>query len=371
MSKPEMRAVTNSLFKLALAGACAAVVSADESAATLLKQAQQLSTRTQTLSADMELNLPDGPYRGSVRLMKPNLGWSSLKGRGGEFLLVCDGKQTYNVQPGKETYETLPAAKSGADGFGWLPGSPISLFFASEGFDKIGNAEADGTHVANGVTYHVVRITQPTPGKLYIAPSKMVEGAEFLIRNGGVEKRVSMWLKNIKLDPKLTSGDFAFQPPARFQRAKDAEELLLPVGAQAPEFRLLKPGESGSTGLAETLKNRHAVLLNFWSYNCGPCRIELPELDLIYARLKPKGLEIIAINAYDATALVQKFMKEQKLAFPVLVSPEAERPSLIKRYGVRGVPTNYLLDANGKVVWRSVGWDQAGLTEGLQRLGLQ
>ena len=45
--------------------------------------------------------------------------------------------------------------------------------------------------------------------------------------------------------------------------------------------------------------------------------------------------------------------------------------SVFQQYGVQGYPTNYLLDENGKVVFRSLGFDEAGLHTALAKLGLE
>jgi len=45
--------------------------------------------------------------------------------------------------------------------------------------------------------------------------------------------------------------------------------------------------------------------------------------------------------------------------------------TLGKAYGVQAYPTNYLVDPEGKIVWRSVGFDEAGLKEALKKMGVQ
>ena len=42
-----------------------------------------------------------------------------------------------------------------------------------------------------------------------------------------------------------------------------------------------------------------------------------------------------------------------------------------KAYGVQAYPTNYLLGPDGKIVWRSVGFDEAGLRAALAGMGLK
>ena len=42
-----------------------------------------------------------------------------------------------------------------------------------------------------------------------------------------------------------------------------------------------------------------------------------------------------------------------------------------RTYGVQAYPTNYLLDENGKIVWRGVGFDEQALRAAIDRLGLK
>ena len=45
--------------------------------------------------------------------------------------------------------------------------------------------------------------------------------------------------------------------------------------------------------------------------------------------------------------------------------------SVFAKYGVQAFPTNYLLDSSGKIVFRSVGFDEAGIRKALATLGVQ
>ena len=66
-------------------------------------------------------------------------------------------------------------------------------------------------------------------------------------------------------------------------------------------------------------------------------------------------------------ATIRKFVAKEKLKFPVVMST----PKLLSTYGIEGIPTNYLLDSSGKIVFHSVGYDEAGLMKALAKLGLK
>lgn len=44
---------------------------------------------------------------------------------------------------------------------------------------------------------------------------------------------------------------------------------------------------------------------------------------------------------------------------------------IAEKYGVQAYPTNYLLDANGKVLYRATGFDEAGLRAALKKAGVE
>jgi hypothetical protein len=86
--------------------------------------------------------------------------------------------------------------------------------------------------------------------------------------------------------------------------------------------------------------------------------------------MKDKGLEIVGVNYGDSEAMVKKYVDEFHLSFKIGMSArDAKAPSAL--YGVRAYPTNYVLDGDGKVVWRGVGFNEAGLRDALAKLGLK
>jgi len=92
------------------------------------------------------------------------------------------------------------------------------------------------------------------------------------------------------------------------------------------------------------------VLLNFWATWCAPCVEEMPTLDALEADLKDEGLSVLAISQ-DRGGLdtVQPFLRDelevQELG--IYLDPKGR---LAQAFGLRGMPTTYLIDARGRVV---------------------
>ncbi len=94
----------------------------------------------------------------------------------------------------------------------------------------------------------------------------------------------------------------------------------------------------------------------------------------MYSELKEKGFHIVAINNGDSSAVIQKYVGENNFTFPIaMAGPRGskEGAELMKQYGIAAFPTNYLLDSNGTVVFRSVGFDEAGLRKAIEKLDLK
>ncbi len=96
-----------------------------------------------------------------------------------------------------------------------------------------------------------------------------------------------------------------------------------------------------------------AVLLNFWATWCVPCRQEMPAIEALYRRYRDRGLEVVAISLDKlSTTVVEAFVKEVGVTYRVALDPSW---ATARTYGVRGLPTTFLIDRAGNVVMRELG----------------
>jgi hypothetical protein len=83
---------------------------------------------------------------------------------------------------------------------------------------------------------------------------------------------------------------------------------------------------------------------------------------------------LIAINDSDSPLTINKYVKENKFTFPIGLgggNSGEEKLDIARNYGVQAYPTNYVVDSNGKVVFRSVGFDPDGIRAALAKLGVK
>ena len=74
-------------------------------------------------------------------------------------------------------------------------------------------------------------------------------------------------------------------------------------------------------------------------------------------------MELVAIDNGDSKQTINKYVADNKFTFKVAMGGpySATGDSVFAKYGVQAFPTIYLLDSSGKIVFRSVGFDDSAL----------
>ena len=115
------------------------------------------------------------------------------------------------------------------------------------------------------------------------------------------------------------------------------------AGQEFPNLTLISV-DSGETVELSSLRGR-PVLLNFWATWCGPCRVELPELQKLYNELGGRGFVLATINVDRSPEAIGSFLRRTGLAVPVYrINPQA-----LRKLRVRTIPMSILLDPEGRV----------------------
>lgn len=119
------------------------------------------------------------------------------------------------------------------------------------------------------------------------------------------------------------------------------------TGHPAPDFTLTTLDGEEIT-LRELRGN--PVVINFWGTWCGPCRAEMPAIEAVYNQYRDEGLVVLAINDAEPPNLVNAFVTDLGLTFPIVMDPQREVQFL---YMVRAFPSTYFVDREG-VIQRAV-----------------
>lgn len=130
-------------------------------------------------------------------------------------------------------------------------------------------------------------------------------------------------------------------------------------GKKAPDFTL-----KSITGKQVTLqqlrkdssnvKRPKVILLDFWATWCPPCKEEAPQLQKLNEKYNKKGVAVVGIAVDDnGAAAVKPFAKENGLKYNLLLDPET---TTAKKYGIRPIPTTFLIDRQGIIRYVHVGF---------------
>ncbi len=118
----------------------------------------------------------------------------------------------------------------------------------------------------------------------------------------------------------------------------------LQVGDQPYEF-VLQDLEGQNIALSQFIGR--PILVNFWATWCGPCRIEMPEIQAVWQEYQDDGLVVLALDQDESAEDVRAFFDELGLTFTPLLD-EGNDTSL--NFGVPGtLPASVFINAEGKV----------------------
>jgi thiol-disulfide isomerase/thioredoxin len=91
------------------------------------------------------------------------------------------------------------------------------------------------------------------------------------------------------------------------------------------------------------------VLIDFWATWCGPCVGEVPHVKEAYEQLHPKGFEIVGISFDQSKDALEKFVAKEQMEWPQYFDGTAWGNKYGKEYGIRGIPTMWLVDKKGNL----------------------
>lgn len=149
-----------------------------------------------------------------------------------------------------------------------------------------------------------------------------------------------------------------------------AAELLtaIPDKPAAPNFKL--ENMDGKVVSLQHYRGR-PVIINFWATWCPPCREELPSMNRAWEKIKDENIAMIAINVGEDEDTIFTFMGDYPINFDLLLDTSGE---VIAQWPIKGLPTTFILDADGHLVYRAIGgreWDADELLDRVRALNIK
>lgn len=124
------------------------------------------------------------------------------------------------------------------------------------------------------------------------------------------------------------------------------EQRVVEKGDTAPKFTVTT--DQGRQISRDGFQGKYLVL-NFWASWCAPCIEEWPSLNEFTRRYQNKGVTVLAVSIDRNEKKYKEFLERNKAAFLTSRDPESNLPA---SYGTFLVPETYIIDREGKVVYK-------------------
>ena len=132
--------------------------------------------------------------------------------------------------------------------------------------------------------------------------------------------------------------------------ATESETAAVP----APAWKL--QDVNGKTISSADFKGK-VVVLAFWATWCPPCRAEIPGFVELQKQYGKSGVAVIgaSVDSSDETVAVKKFAEKFGINYPVGL---ADQDAVRAFGGVDAIPTTFIIDRDGRIVSRHIGFTE-------------
>jgi thiol-disulfide isomerase/thioredoxin len=289
------------------------------------------------------------------------------------FHVAFDGKTIRKIRATEKVlvYKTLEGNDPAERGLGFVTGffgggaySLLMLeYILDEPFARQLSApvaEYEGRATVNGGLCHVVYLEYARDSKRTTRERWFFGVKDYLprkleqitVNDKGRYGAYALSLSNLRVNVSLGEWAFQIRPPRGYAitpyRAPD-QPALLAVGDLAPDWTLTDA--SGTTHTLSEYRGK-VIVLDFWATWCGPCIRTMPEIQRLHEKYASNDLIVLGVNTWEESNS-SAYMKEQGFTYGLLLKGEV----IAKAYRVGLLPTVYVIGADGKIVFRSIGVD--------------
>jgi thiol-disulfide isomerase/thioredoxin len=129
-------------------------------------------------------------------------------------------------------------------------------------------------------------------------------------------------------------------------------------GAPAPSFSA--PALAGGGNVSLSAYHDKVVYLDFWASWCPPCLESLPQFEQLRAEFPANRFQIVAVNLDKDPAKARAFLAKHPVGYPSGSDPDGKIPG---SFGLKTMPTSYLIDERGVVRYVHEGFRKGDLEE--------
>ena len=170
-------------------------------------------------------------------------------------------------------------------------------------------------------------------------------------------------LGGIATTPKETQAPTETQPPAQTTETVPSQtadtQATEPPANIAPDFTLLDM-DGNEVTLASFFGK--PIVLNFWASWCGPCKMEMPEIQKFYDKYGQE-IHFLLVSVDDSLETAKAFIESEGYTFPVYYDATSVGAYT---YGASSIPLTYFIDAEGNLTAYYMG----AMSEGILQQGI-
>ena len=96
------------------------------------------------------------------------------------------------------------------------------------------------------------------------------------------------------------------------------------------------------------------ILVDFWASWCGPCRRENPNVVKAYSKFHAKGFDVFGVSLDKDKDKWLEAIKKDNLTWNHVSDLKGWGNQAAKLYGIRAIPSNLLLDKQGKILAKNL-----------------
>ena len=113
------------------------------------------------------------------------------------------------------------------------------------------------------------------------------------------------------------------------------------------------------------------VIISFWATWCPPCRKEIPYFNRAWDKLKDDNIAMLFVNINEGKETIEEYIKKVPIKLTIL---RDETAGQLSNWNMTGLPTTFILDPEGKVVYQAMGeraWDDDTVLDKVRKLSIK